>query len=104
MWIFTAPLATTENRSSAIACVDSRDDACVNNVVRVRYSDPLGPRIPGENGGTGPDALPKLAIRPNGRRQPSEPSNVSLPTESYTTLTPLPPVIALTRSTKFSVL
>ena len=57
----------------------------------------------GRTGGTGPEALPKLTIRPKGIRQSSEPSKVSLPTESYTTLTPAPPVISRTRSAKFSV-
>ena len=42
----------------------------------------LGPRMPGAKGGTGPEALPKLAIRPKGRRQFRLPSQVSLPTES----------------------
>src|SRR5215472_8067217 len=49
-------------------------------------------------GGTGPEALPKLTIRPRGLRQSSELWNVAAPTESYTTGTPLPPVSALTRS------
>ena len=34
------------------------------------------------NGGTGPEALPKLAIRPSGSRQSSEAGKVSLPTPS----------------------
>ena len=46
------------------------------------YSEPFGPRMPGANGGTTPEALPKLAISPNGRRQSSDFSKVSLPTES----------------------
>ncbi len=33
-------------------------------------------------GGAAPDALPKLTHRPNGRRQSSDRSHVSLPTES----------------------
>ena len=44
---------------------------------------------------TGPEALPKLTISPSGARQSSEPVNVSLPIESYTTDTPLPPVTTL---------
>ena len=60
--------------------------------------------MPGANGGTGPEALPKLAIRPKGCRQSSDLSQVSLPTESYTTFTPLPPVISLTRAAKSSLL
>ena len=55
-------------------------------------------------GATGPEALPKLAINPNGRRQLRDLSKVSLPTESYTTFTPLPPVISFTRASKSSVL
>jgi hypothetical protein len=54
----------------------------VNSVWRVTYSEPLAPSMPGANGGTGPEALPKLAIRPKGRRQSSDLSQVSLPTES----------------------
>jgi hypothetical protein len=57
----------------------------------------------GANGGTGPLALPKLAIRPKGRRQSSDLSQVSLPTESYTTFTPWPPVMSFTRAAKSSV-
>ena len=34
------------------------------------------------NGGTSPDALPKLTIIPIGRKASSEPMKVSLPTES----------------------
>ena len=34
------------------------------------------------NGGTGPDALPKLTNRPRGDRQSSDAGNVSLPTPS----------------------
>jgi len=59
--------------------------------------------MPGANGATGPLALPKLTIRPKGRRQSSDCSKVSLPTESYTTFTPCPPVISFTRAAKFSV-
>ena len=36
----------------------------------------------GANGATGPEALPKLTIRPKGARQSSDLSQVSLPTES----------------------
>ena len=36
----------------------------------------------GANAGTGPEALPKQTIRPKVRRHCSEPSQVSLPTES----------------------
>ena len=50
------------------------------------------------NGVTFPEALPKLTIRPSGFRQSSEARNVSLPTESYTTGTPAPPVISRTRA------
>ena len=57
-----------------------------------------------EKGGTGPEAEPKLTKVPKGERQSSEPIKVSLPIESYTTGTPLPSVISLTRSTKFSLL
>ena len=82
MRIFTLPLATTSNRSSAIACVAARVAMCVNSVCRVTYSEPLAPRMPGAKAGAGPLALPKLAIRPKGRRQFRLPSQVSLPTES----------------------
>ena len=40
------------------------------------------PTPPGANGATGPEALPKLASRPKGRRQSRLPSKVSLPTLS----------------------
>ncbi len=36
----------------------------------------------GATGGTGPEELPKVTIMPRGRRQSSDPVNVSLPTES----------------------
>ena len=85
-----------------MACAASRVAMCVNSVCRVTYSEPLGPSEPGAKGGTGPDALPKLAIRPKGRRQFRLPSQVSLPTESYTTFTPWPPVMSFTRATKSS--
>ena len=81
MWIFTLPLLTTSNRSSAICWQRSRVAMWANSVARVTYRH-LGARMAGANGGTGPLALPKLAIRPNGRRHWSEPSQVSLPTES----------------------
>ena len=55
---------------------------CVNSVCRVTYSEPLAPRMPGAKAGAGPLALPKLAIRPKGRRQFRLPSQVSLPTLS----------------------
>ncbi|MNC87970.1 hypothetical protein D3C83_37490 [compost metagenome] len=58
--------------------------------------------MPALNGGTAPEALPKLAIRPSGDRQSSESMKVSLPTPSYTTGTPLPLVISFTRSENFS--
>ena len=57
----------------------------------------------GANGATGPEALPKLAMRPKGERQSSDLSQVSLPTESYTTFTPWPLVMSRTRATKSSV-
>ena len=53
-------------------------------------------------GGTGPEALPKLTMRPSAARQSSEPSKVAFPTESYTTGTPAPPVISRTRFAKSS--
>ena len=53
-------------------------------------------------GATAPDALPKLAIKPNGAKQSSDLSQVSLPTESYTTFTPFPPVISFTLAWKSS--
>jgi VWFA-related protein len=60
-------------------------------------------RMPGSNGATGPEALPKLASRPKGARQSSDFSKVSRPTESYTTFTPRPPVISFTRAAKSSL-
>jgi len=42
----------------------------------------LAASAPTANGGTTPEALPKLAISPNGRRQSSDLSQVSLPIES----------------------
>src|SRR3972149_1141048 len=51
---------------------------------RVRNSDPFS-ILPKSIGGTSPDALPKLTIMPNGRRHSIDRSNVSLPTEAYTT-------------------
>ena len=103
MRIFTAPLVTMPNRSSAIACVDSRVAMWVNSVGRVTYSEPLAASTPSSTGGALPEALPKLASRPKGCSTSSERSKVSLPTESYTTFTPAPPVICLTRSTKSSL-
>ncbi|CKT54972.1 Uncharacterised protein [Mycobacterium tuberculosis] len=87
-----------------MACVLSRVDMWVNSVGRVTYSEPLEASVPRFTGGTGPEPLPNTASRPKGRRQSIEPSKVSLPTESYTTFTPLPPVISFTRAAKFSVL
>jgi hypothetical protein len=52
---------------------------------------------------TGPEVVPLLTSVPFFCRQSSEPMKVSLPTESYTTGTFLPPVISLTRSGKFSL-
>ena len=79
MRIFTAPLCTTLNKSSAMAWVASRVAMCVKSVARVMYSEPLGPKLPTAKGGTGPDALPKLAIKPKGRKQSRLRSKVSLP-------------------------
>ena len=102
MGIVTLPLATMANKSSAMAWVDSRLAMWVNSVGRDTYSEPLEASKPMSSGSTLPDALPKLATRPNGLRQSSDFKNVSLPTESYTTLTPLPPVMSFTRATKSS--
>ena len=52
--------------------------------------------MPMLNGGTGPEALPKEIIIPSGFSELSEPSNVSAPTASITTSTPLPPVSSCT--------
>jgi len=49
---------------------------------RVANSEPWLLSSASANGGTGPDALPKLTNRPRGRRQDSEPGNVVLPTPS----------------------
>ena len=43
-----------------------------------------------------------VTIKPRRCRQSSDRSQVSLPTESYTTRTFLPPVISFNRSTRFS--
>ncbi len=51
---------------------------------------------------TGPDEVPLLTRVPRTCRLFSEASSVSLPTESYTTGTPLPPVSSRTRSATFS--
>jgi hypothetical protein len=75
----------------------------VNSVGRVMYSEPLAPRMPGANGGTGPDGIAEAGQQAEGRSTFRLPSKVSLPTESYTTFTPLPPVMSLTRATKSSL-
>ena len=49
-----------------------------------------------------PDEAPNKTIVPKGLRQSKPLRNVSLPTASYTTFTPLPSVISFTRSTKSS--
>ena len=67
----------------------------------MRYSAPLAPRIAGGCGATEPDALPNEASSPRGCRQSREASQVSLPTPSNTTGTPLPLVILFTSSTTF---
>jgi hypothetical protein len=51
--------------------------------------------------GTGPLALPSQTIMPFRLTASRLPSQVSLPTESYTTSTPRPPVIVLTTSAHF---
>ena len=48
--------------------------------------------------GTAPLALPKLTNMPRGARLFSDISKVSLPTLSYTTGTPAPPVSSRTRA------
>ena len=93
---------TIANRSSAIACVRLARGGVRKQRRPRQVQRALGGEQARLNGGTGPDALPKLASSPNGRRQSSERSKVSLPIESYTTFTPLPPVISFTRATKSS--
>jgi hypothetical protein len=80
--MLTLPLATTSNRSAAIASRCARVAAYDCRVGRVIYSEPRAASSFSENGGTGPDELPKLTISPRGRRQSSERVNMSLPTES----------------------
>ena len=77
----TSSLAN-QDLPKAIAWVDSRVAMWVNRVGRVTYRDPLAASRPMSIGGTLPDALPKFAARPNGRRQSSDLTKVSLPTES----------------------
>ena len=48
------------------------------------------------NGGTCPLAPPKSASIPRGRSEPSDASKVALPTPSYATATPTPPVASRT--------
>lgn len=52
------------------------------------------------SGGTGPLAFPNQMMVPFFRTASMLPSQVSLPTESYTTSTPLPPVASLTLLTQ----
>jgi hypothetical protein len=54
----------------------------LKSVGRVRNSEPFWARMAGEKGSTGPDALPKLTIKPRDLRQSSDFRNVSFPTES----------------------
>ena len=70
----------------------------------MKNSEPRLVSSKGANGGTAPEALPKLTSMPRGLRQASEIWKVSLPTESYTTGTPWPPVISRTRATTSSLL
>ena len=65
-----------------MACVLSRVVMWLNKVCRVTYKEPLAPNMPGAKGATAPEALPKLAIKPKGRKHSSDLSQVSLPTES----------------------
>ena len=67
---------------------------------RVRKREPRRDSSSGSKGSAGPEALPKATIVPRRARQRREPSKVALPTESYTTGTPAPPVISRTLSTK----
>ena len=82
MLILTLPLVTMSNRSLDMAIAPSWVAMWVNKVWRVTNSEPLLPKMPGAKGGTGPEALPKLAIKPKGDKQSSDFSQVSLPTES----------------------
>jgi hypothetical protein len=68
----------------------------VKSVGRVIFSDPFCASVAMLNGGTGPEALPKEISMPSGLSELSEPSNVSAPTASMTTSTPLPPVRSCT--------
>src|SRR6185436_254870 len=102
--IFTLPDLTMSNSAFERSTRSARLAMCVASVGRVTKSEPLEARMPRFTGATGPEALPKVTISPRGRRQSSEPSQVALPTPSYTTGTPLPPVSALTCSTKLPVL
>src|SRR5690606_42025625 len=68
------------------------------------YNEPLLFSSARSTPSTGPEALPKLTIRPRGRRQSSEVIQVSLPTPSYTTGSLAPLVSSFTRSATFSVL
>ncbi len=55
------------------------------------------------NGGTWPLAAPKSTIIPRGRSEASEASNVALPTPSYATSTPEPPLASRTAATRSSL-
>jgi hypothetical protein len=70
------------NNSPAIALSDARSVAKFTSVGRVAYSDPFCASSMRLNGGTDPDALPKLTNVPRGDRQSSDAGNVSLPTPS----------------------
>src|SRR6185503_11768018 len=101
--IFTLPDLTMSKSALERSTRSARLAMCVASVGRVTKSEPLNARTPRFTGGTGPEALPKETTRPRGRRQSSVPSQVTLPTPSYTTGTPLLPVISLTRFTKSSL-
>jgi hypothetical protein len=79
---FTFPDRTMSNSSLAVASRSARVAVYVASVGRVTYREPFWASTPSSNGGTGPDAFPKLTSNPRGRRQSSEPANVLFPTES----------------------
>ena len=80
--IFTLPEATIANSSRAILSSRARSAMKVNRVGRVTNSEPFCASNARLKDSIPPDAEPKLASRPNGRRQSSEAGKVALPTPS----------------------
>ncbi|MOA25038.1 hypothetical protein D3C78_1457410 [compost metagenome] len=73
---------TRSKTSLEAACSFSRVFTCTPSDGRVTYRLPFWFSTARLTPATGPDALPKLTIRPRGSMQSSEVSQVSLPTPS----------------------